>query len=95
MHYAHMVETQQVSPPTSAKTANDVLLFQAPKNYELQMLCTKVQPVCIATVAQPPNLLKFTDPVKPAHFRDGAVGLRIHGDITVAFEYLEVFEAAL
>jgi hypothetical protein len=93
-HYAHLVETQQQDVPKSVVTPEDLLLFQMGSRYDMQMLCTTMQPVCIATLVQPPNLLKFTDSSKPAHSRAGAVGLRIHGDITVAFEYLEVFASA-
>ncbi len=91
-------EVELASPPRAFPTGTVFELIDTGTHTAHLVETQQPNPPIVATTVADPLLFAagrhHADPNQDAHVRDGAVGLRIHGDITVSFEYLEVFEAA-
>jgi hypothetical protein len=83
--FSHLVETLQ--PTNEERTNPSPDQFESGRSYLLRLSCGTNTPRCYATSlgAQVYSLVHEFGEV-----RDGAVGLRVHGDVTAAFDYMFV-----
>jgi hypothetical protein len=88
MRFTHLVETYATNVSNSPGLAS---LFQVGATYRLRLACnSKTTPICKASSRYGAGT---TIPLElaMAASRDGDVGIRVHGNITVAFAYVVIY----
>lgn len=85
MKFTHLVETFQ--PPNEVRSPSSPDQFESGRSYVLRLACGTGVPTCNATSA---GAQVVTLSHEFGEARDGAVGLRVHGDVTAAFDYMFV-----
>jgi hypothetical protein len=85
MQFTHLVETFQA--PNEERTPSSPDQFESGRSYVLRLTCGTSNPRCYATSAGA-QVMTLTH--ESGEARDGAVGLRVHGDVSAAFDYMFV-----